>query len=73
LDFEKYISPTKKENLNRDTLLYSISQLVESLWPNNYTITTFGSSVTGLAFPSRYGPLFILHFLTKDFKSITIQ
>jgi DNA polymerase sigma len=52
LDFEKYIEPTKTEQLNRDTLLYSIEQLVSSLWPNS-TVTTFGSSVTGLQFPAR--------------------
>lgn len=53
LDFEKYIEPTKEEQLNRDTLLYQVSRLVESLWPNNTVITSFGSSVTGLAFPAR--------------------
>lgn len=52
IDFEKYIGPTKKEQLNRDTLLYSITQLIEYLWPNNYVITAFGSSVTGLQFPA---------------------
>ncbi|CAO3631463.1 unnamed protein product [Mucor fragilis] len=51
IDFEEYIKPTKTEKLNRDTLLYCITQLVESLWPNNYEITAFGSSVTGLQFP----------------------
>ncbi|KAI8079627.1 uncharacterized protein B0P05DRAFT_541372 [Gilbertella persicaria] len=50
-DFESYIAPTKKEQLNRDTLLYSITQLVDSLWPGN-TVTPFGSSVTGLQFPA---------------------
>ncbi|KAL0145465.1 hypothetical protein V8B55DRAFT_1430893 [Mucor lusitanicus] len=52
IDFEEYIKPTKTEKLNRDTLLYCITQLVESLWPNNYQITAFGSSVTGLQFPA---------------------
>ncbi|KAL9537556.1 hypothetical protein MBANPS3_011669 [Mucor bainieri] len=52
IDFEEYIKPTKTEKLNRDTLLYCITQLVESLWPNNYEITAFGSSVTGLQFPA---------------------
>ncbi|GAA5810308.1 hypothetical protein MFLAVUS_003729 [Mucor flavus] len=52
LDFERYIEPTKEEALNRDTLLYQIAQLVESLWPGNNTITAFGSSVTGLVFPA---------------------
>ncbi|CAO0793900.1 unnamed protein product [Mucor circinelloides] len=52
IDFEEYIKPTKTEKLNRDTLLYCITQLIESLWPNNYDITAFGSSVTGLQFPA---------------------
>ncbi|KAL7320308.1 hypothetical protein PS15m_000208 [Mucor circinelloides] len=52
IDFEEYIKPTKTEKLNRDTLLYCITQLIESLWPNNYEITAFGSSVTGLQFPA---------------------
>ncbi|KAI9363733.1 hypothetical protein BD770DRAFT_380332 [Pilaira anomala] len=51
LDFEKYIEPTKQEKLNRDTLLYQISELVERTWPGITTITVFGSSVTGLVFP----------------------
>ncbi|OBZ88215.1 Non-canonical poly(A) RNA polymerase PAPD5 [Choanephora cucurbitarum] len=55
VDFEKYIAPTQKEQLNRDTLLYSVSQLIESLWPGN-VIAPFGSSVTGLQFPSRLIP-----------------
>jgi DNA polymerase sigma len=53
LDFEKYIEPTKEEQLNRDTLLYQVSQLVEGLWPSESSITAFGSSVTGLTFPTR--------------------
>ncbi|CEP16593.1 hypothetical protein [Parasitella parasitica] len=52
VDFDEYIKPTKTEKLNRDTLLYSINRLLESLWPNNYMITAFGSSVTGLQFPA---------------------
>ncbi|KAI9473734.1 MAG: hypothetical protein EXX96DRAFT_541403 [Benjaminiella poitrasii] len=51
LDFEKYIEPTKNEKLNRDTLFYSTTQLINSLWPDNKT-TAFGSFVTGLQFPS---------------------
>ncbi|KAI8645133.1 hypothetical protein BD408DRAFT_412304 [Parasitella parasitica] len=52
VDFADYIKPTRTEKLNRDTMLYSITQLVDSLWPNNSVITAFGSSVTGLQFPA---------------------
>ncbi|KAI7895498.1 uncharacterized protein EV154DRAFT_495119 [Mucor mucedo] len=52
VDFVHYIEPTKEEQLNRDTLMYQVSTLIETLWPNNTVITAFGSSVTGLAFPA---------------------
>ncbi|KAI7904633.1 uncharacterized protein BX663DRAFT_323489 [Cokeromyces recurvatus] len=51
LDFERYISPTKNEKLNRDTLFYSVTRSIDSLWPNT-KINAFGSYVTGLQFPS---------------------
>lgn len=53
LDFEKYIHPTKKEQLDRDTLLYSVTQVVNQLLPNARVIP-FGSYATGLQFPTRY-------------------
>ncbi|KAI8390308.1 hypothetical protein BD560DRAFT_6019 [Blakeslea trispora] len=51
VDFQKYIAPTRREQLNRDTLLFAVTQLIESLWPGNI-VAPFGSSVTGLQFPS---------------------